>query len=117
MPSDFAGGIGCVHIHRSRSSISLAQNPTSCSAVRSDANSSVSSSVWRAAVAHDILILEACARNIPAIAIQIAEPEVTQRERIVQIERAAQRLQRFFWRAASSGNHPAATDARVARDR
>ena len=68
-------------------------------------------------VAHHILILLAGARNIAALAIQIAEPEVRERERIVQIERAAQRLQRLVRGAGGAPRSCRAADARVARDR
>src|SRR5689334_7928708 len=56
-------------------------------------------------VAHDILILLARARNVAALAVQITEPEVPERERIVQIERASQRLQCFVLAISSRRDH------------
>ncbi len=57
-------------------------------------------------IAYDIFILVARARKIAAIPIQIAEPEVRERERVIQIQRTPQRLQRILGPVAPRRNHP-----------
>src|SRR6187397_2153974 len=56
-------------------------------------------------VAYDILILLTRACNIATLAVQIAEPEVRKRERIVEVERAAERLEGFVRATSALGNH------------
>ena len=56
-------------------------------------------------IAHDILILVACARKLAAFAVQIAEPEMRERERIVQINRPPQGLLRIVVLPAARSDH------------
>ena len=107
----FTGRIGCrVHLTHGGATCSRfrlsRQNSTSCSAVGSDANSSVRLNVCRSQSRTTFSYSWHARAKSPRSRYRLPEPEVRERERVIQIQRTSQRLQRILLALAPCRNHP-----------